>query len=153
MSQSITWYRDFLGMGYKSEDPYTILLLLFRNRSDASKIWHDVLRWWMDDEISIRFVEVNQSYNFIMYCETRILNNTWVFVKTLNMSNHYRKFKESYKRYAFLGLAIYRPKGDSYSLHILKNRKNLSNIQFLQDTDIEEDSIIWRSKKVLSWEG
>ncbi len=149
LNQSVIWFHDFLGVGYRPQDPYTMLLLLFKNRSDASKIWHDVLRWWIDEEIRIRFVEVNDVYQFVMYCEDRILDNTWVFVKLLKVSDHYRKFKESYKSRAFLGLAIYRPDDGSYNLHILKKTKNINDIQFLQEADVEEGSIIWRSRKVL----
>lgn len=149
MTQGVTLFHDFLGVGYRPQDPYTMLLLLFKNRSDASKIWHDVLRWWIDDEIRIRFVETGDTYQFIMYCETPILENVWVFLKTLNVSAHYKKFKDSYKSRAFLGLAVYRPKGDSYALHILKNTKNLTDIQFMQESDVEEGSIIWRSRQML----
>lgn len=143
------WFYDFLGVGYRAQDPYTMLLLMFKNRSDASKIWHEVLRWWIDDEIRIRFVENNGKYQFVMYCETRILEDTWVFIKMLKVSEYYRKFKKNYKNRAFLGLAIYRPKDDSYNLHILKNTKNITDIQFLQEGDMEKDSIIWRSREAL----
>lgn len=149
MSQGVIWFHDFLGVGYRPQDPYTMLLLLFKNRSGASKIWHDVLRWWIDDEIKIRFIEVDDRYRFLMYCETRILEDTWVFVKMLKISGHYRKFKESYKNRAFLGLAVYRPKNDSYNLHVLKNTKNITDVQFLKEEDVEEGSIIWRSREAL----
>lgn len=126
-----------------------MLLILYKNRSDASKIWHEVLKWWIDDEIKIRFVEVNKMYRFIMYCETRILETTWVFVKTLQVSEYYKKFKNTYRGRAFLGQAVYRPKGDSYTLHILKNTKNITDVQFLQESDVEEGSIIWRCNEAL----
>lgn len=143
------WFHDFLGVGYRPQDPYTMLLLLFRNRSDASKIWQDVLRWWIDDEIRIRFVETSERYQFIMYCENRILQDTWAFVKLLKMSDHYKKFKTSFRDCAFLGMAVYRPKGDSYNLHVLKNTKKISDVRFMQEADVEEGSMVWRCKEVL----
>ncbi len=149
MSQGVIWFHDFVGVGYRSQDPYTMLLLLFKKRSDASKVWHEVLRWWMDDEIKIRFVEADDRYRFVMYCETGILKDLWVFVKTLNVSDHYKKFKNSYKSRAFLGLSVYKPKGDSYNLHILKNTKNITDVKFLHEADVEEGSIVWRSREAL----
>lgn len=92
---------------------------------------------------------MDDRYRFLMYCETRILEDTWVFVKMLKISDHYRKFKESYKNRAFLGLAVYRPKSDSYNLHVLKNTKNITDVQFLKEEDVEEGSIIWRSREAL----
>jgi len=126
-----------------------MLLLLFRNRSDASKIWHDVLRWWIDDEIRIRFVETGERYQFIMYCENRILQDIWSFVKLLKVSDHYKKFKISFKDRALLGMAVYRPTGDSYNLHILKNTKRISDIRFMREADVEEGSMVWRCREVL----
>ncbi|MFQ5940235.1 MAG: hypothetical protein ACE5KA_00845 [Nitrososphaerales archaeon] len=149
MSQSVIWFHDFLGVGYRPQDPYVMLLLLFKKRSQASKVWHEVLRWWIDDEIKIRFLEVDGKYQFVMYCETRILENTWVFVKMLKLSDHYRQFRESYKSRAFLGLAVYRPKGESHNLHILKTTKNITDVQFIQEADLEPGSIIWRSREIL----
>lgn len=149
MTRGVIWYHDFVGVGYRPQDPYTMLLLLFRNRSDASKLWHEVLRWWIDDDIRIRFIEIDHKYQFLMYCETAILEDTWAFVKLLNISDYYQKFKESYNKRAFLGLAVYRPKGDSYNLHILKNTKNITDVEFLKNTDLEEGSMPWRSIEML----
>lgn len=149
MSQGVVWFHDFLGIGYRPKDPYTVLLLIFKNRSEASKLWHEVLRWWMDDEIKIRFVEVGNKYQFIMYCETHILKDTWVCLKTLNVSEHYKKFRDSYKDRAFLGLAVYREKKDTYNLHILKNTKNIVDVEFIKESEVEEGSVVWRAREVL----
>lgn len=112
-------------------------------------IWNKVIKYWPDDEIKIRFVEKDDSFEFILYCESRIILATWVFLKSLKISDNYKRFKEDYDGAANFGLALYKPKGDSYELEIFKYTKRITDLKFLNESDAELDFIVSRSRKIL----
>ena len=146
---SITWFNDFMGVGYHFYDVHTKVLLIFDERKTLLNAWGKVIKWWPDDEIKIRFVETNGSYEFVLYGESRILTTKWVFLKALKASEHYKRFKDDYDGAAYLGLALYKPKDDSYELEIFKYRKKVTDVQFLTGSDAENDSIVLRSREIL----
>lgn len=148
--QGITWYSDFLGIGFRFFDVHTSVLLIFNKKKDLVNAWKKVLKWWPDDEIKMRFVEGDNYYEFVLYGESRILiGNKWVFLKALKASEHYKKFKDDYDGAAYLGFALYKPKDDSYELEVFKYRKKVTDVQFLKETDVERDSIVLKSRQIL----
>lgn len=143
------WFSDFMGVGYHFYDVHTKVLLIFNEKKPLLSAWGKVIKWWSDDEIKMRFVEENDSYEFVLYGESRILTTRWVFLKALKASEHYKRFKEDYDGAAYLGLALYRPKDDSYELEVFKYRKKVTDVKFLKETDTEEDVIVSKSRQLL----
>lgn len=143
------WFHDFMGVGYHFYDVHTKVLLIFNERKPLLGAWGKVIKWWPDDEIKMRFVEENDSYEFVLYGESRILTTRWVFLKALKASEHYKRFKEEYDGAAYLGLALYKPKDDSYELEIFKYRKKVTDVKFLKEADAEEDGIVSKSRQLL----
>jgi len=145
----ITCFNDFMGVGYHFYDVHTKVLLIFNEKKPLLSAWGKVIKWWPDDEIKMRFVEENDSYEFVLYGESRILTTKWVFFKALKASEHYKRFKEDYDGAAYLGLALYKPKDDSYELEVFKYRKKVTDVKFLKETDAEEDVIVSKSRQLL----
>jgi len=145
----INWFDDFLGVGYLFYDVRPKILLIFDERRKIPNVWNKIIKYWPDDEIKIRFVETDDSFEFVLYCESRILLTTWVFLKSLKTSENYKRFKEDYDGAANFGLALYKPKGDSYELEIFKYKKRLTDIKFLKESESEQDFIVSRSRRIL----
>lgn len=147
----IRWFDAFMGVGYNFYEVHTKVLLIFDHRKSLLNAWNKIIKWWPDDEIRMVFVEINNdSYQFIVYGESRILENKWVFLKALRTSEHYREFKNDYDKVAYLGLALYIPKHNSYELEIFDYSKKVTNVQFIKEPVIvEHDSIILKSMELL----
>lgn len=143
----IDWFDDFIGLGYHLYDVRPVLLLLFDERKKLAKTWNTIVKYFPDDEIKVRFIEKDSKYEFVLYCESRILLTTWVFLKSLNMSVHYRDFKEDYDGAAVLKLALYIKKKDKdkNELEIFKHQKRLTNVKFLTESEAEQEFIVARS--------
>ena len=145
----IKWFDDFLGVGYHFYDVRPKILLIFDQRRKIPTVWNKIIKYWPDDEIKIRFVETVDSFEFVLYCESRILLATWVFLKSLKTSENYQRFKDDYDGAANFGLALYKPKGDSYELEIFKYKKRITDIKFLKESESEQDFIVSRSRQIL----
>ena len=146
----INWFDDFLGVGYLFYDVRPKILLIFDERRKIANVWNKIIKYWPDDEIKIRFVETEDSFEFVLYCESRILLTTWVFLKSLKTSENYQRFKEDYDGAANFGLSLYKPKDDSYELEIFKYKKRITDLKFLTEPEAELDFIVSRSRKILN---
>ncbi len=145
----INWFDDFLGVGYLFYDVRPKILLIFDERRKIPNVWNKIIKYWPDDEIKIRFVETEDSFEFVLYCESRILLTTWVFLKSLKTSENYQRFKEDYDGAANFGLALYKPKGDSYELEIFKYKKRITDVKFLKESEADQDFVVNRSRQIL----
>lgn len=147
----LEWFDDFLGLGYHLYDVRPVLLLLLDNRKKVADTWNKILKYFPDDEIKARFVEVDSRYEFVLYCKSRILQSTWVFYKSLNMSPHYRQFKEDYDGAAVLKLALYikKKKEEDNQLEIFKYQKRLTDVRFISESEAEQDDLVAESLKRL----
>ena len=142
----IDWFENFLGLGYHLYDVRPVLILLLDNRKEIVNTWNKIVKYLPDDEIKVRFVEKESTYEFVLYCESRILLTTYVFLKSLNMSEHYKQFKEDFDGAAVLKLALYIVKKDKTTeLEIFKYQKRLTNVKFLTEAEAEQDFIIARA--------
>ena len=150
-NESIRWFDAFMGVGYNFYDVHTRVILIFDRRKTLFSAWNKIIKWWSDDEIKMIFVEMNNdSYVFIVYSESRILKSTWVFLKALTTSEHYREFKNDCDKMAYLGLALYRPKHNSYELEVFDYNKKVTNVQFIKEPVIpKHDNIISKSIDLL----
>jgi hypothetical protein len=138
-----------MGIGYHFYDVHPKVLLTFDKRRTLVNAWNRIIKWWPDDEIRMRFTETNDSFLFVLYNQSRILNTTWVFLKHLKTSENYLKFKEDCKGIANFGLALYIPKKDLYELEIFKYKKRIADVKFLNSSEIYQDFIVLKSKEYL----
>jgi len=141
----IDWFDDFLGLGYHMYDVRPTIFLIFNGRKKIANTWNKIMKYFPDDEIRIRFIEKDAEYEFVLYCQSRILSTTWVFLKSLKVSEYYKQFKEDYEGAANLKLALYIPKKDTYELEIFKHQKRITDIKFPIESEIEQDFILQRS--------
>jgi hypothetical protein len=144
---TVTWYTAFLGVAYRYWDVHTQVLLLFNKRRDLLNSWNKVVKWWPDDEVKMRFAEANNYYRFVLYGESHILENKWVFLKILKASEYYKRFKDEYDGTAYLGFALYKPEinDEPYQLEVFNYRKKVTDVLFLEETNPEQDSMVSRS--------
>lgn len=147
--KKIDWFEDFLGLGYHVYDIIPSIYLILDSRTKIRTTWNNIIKYWPDDEIKIRFFEGDNNYEFVLYGQSRILTTTWVFVKSLKISEHYRKFKEEYNGSTTLQLALYFPKEKKYELEIFKFKKKVTDVQFLKTQDIDDDFIIAQARQKL----
>jgi hypothetical protein len=141
----IDWFDDFLGLGYHMYDVRPTVFLIFDGRKKIGSTWNKIIKYFPDDEIKIRFIEKESNYEFVLYCQSRILSTIWVFLKSLKVSEHYKQFKEDYEGAAHLKLALYIPKKDTYELEIFKYMKRITDLKFLTESEVEQDFILTRS--------
>jgi hypothetical protein len=148
-SKHISWYRDFIGVGYRYHDVYMNVIPLFGEKKAAYKLWKKTIDWWPDDEIKLRFVEHIDNYWIIIYGGSTYKNDNTGFVKNLQISDNYRRFKEGYENKAILRFGVYKenPKKKSdtrkYDLEIFKKSKSVYDISFSKYEELAPDSIEW----------
>lgn len=144
----IEWYRDFVGIGYHFYDVHTRVLLIFDKRKILVRAWKNIIKWWPDDEIKMRFVDTNDSFLFLLYSKSRILGTTWVFLKHLSASENYRRFKNENDGVANLGLALLIKNEFSHDLEIFDYKKRITDIEFLAGAEVDEDDIVFRARQL-----
>ncbi|MEO9307828.1 conserved hypothetical protein [Nitrosotalea sinensis] len=150
----IDWFEDFLGLGYHVYDVRPTIYLIFDGRRKLADTWNKIIKYWPDDEIKIRFFEGTDNYEFILYCKSRILQTTNVFLKSLKISDNYKQFLDEYNGSMSLQLAIYFTKEKKYELEIFKFKKKVSDVQFLKkDDDTNDDFIVSQARKKLENKG
>lgn len=147
--KSVRWFDAFMGVGYEFYEVRAKVILIFDKRKTLVDAWKKVIKWWPDNEIKMRFVETNNSYEFILYADSVALDNRWVFLKALKVSDSYKAFRNDYEGAALLRLALYRPKGDSYELELFDYTKRVTDVVFLEDALREKDNIVLKSSNIL----
>ncbi len=145
----IEWFEDFLGLGYHIYDVRPNIYLIFDGRKKLANTWNQIIKYWPDDEIKMRFFEGESSYDFIVYSPSRITMTTWIFLKSLKNSDNYLQFKDEFMGSATLKLALYIPKKDTYELEIFKYKKRVTDLKFLKDSDTDDDFTISRARQRL----
>ncbi|MDE1814754.1 MAG: hypothetical protein KGH87_06745 [Thaumarchaeota archaeon] len=145
----MNWFEDFLGLGYHVFDVRPTIYLIFDDKRKLVNTWNQMIKYWPDDEIKMRFFEGDASYEFILYCQSRILQTTNVFLKSLKISDHYKQFMEEYIGSASLQLAVYSPKNKTYELEIFKFKKKITDLKFLKKQDVDDDFVISQAREKL----
>ena len=145
-AKPIIWYKDFIGVGYRYHDVYMNVFPLFRDKGFAFKLWKKTADWWPDDEIKMRFIERGESYWFILYGGSEYRGENTGFVKKVEISENYERFKAGYEKKVILRFGIYKenPKkkdGSKYDLEILKKSKSVYDIKFIAYSDLEPNSV------------
>ncbi len=155
VSKPITWIKDFVGVGYRYHDVFMNVFPLFQDKMAAYKLWKKTVDWWPDDQIKLRFVEEGDTYWFILYGGSNYTKDNSGFVKKVQISENYKRFKAGYEKKAILRFGIYKentnPKKKEkdgtikkYDLEILKKFKSVYDISFLQLSDLSPDSVEWQ---------
>lgn len=103
----IVWSSDFLGLGYRYYDLRMNVAPLFENRKRAVGVWHDVIRWWIDPTIRLRFIEDKESYWFVIAAESKRPESNVAFFHSMPLSKHYERFKSGIEGEAYLRLGMY----------------------------------------------
>jgi hypothetical protein len=145
----IDWFEDFIGLGYHVFDVRPTIYLIFDNKKKLVNAWNGIIKYWPDDEIKMAFFEGDTNYEFILYCQSRILDKTTVFLKSLKISEHYQRFLEEYNGSVSLQIANYTPKKGEYALEIFKFKKKVVGVQFLKDQDSHDDFVVLQARERL----
>ncbi|HJU34088.1 MAG TPA: hypothetical protein VJ695_03105 [Nitrososphaera sp.] len=149
-SKPISWFTEFIGIGYRYHDVYMNVILLFEDKMSAYRLWKNTINWWPDDEIKLRFVEQGDSYWVIIYGGSTYKGDNTGFVKKVPVSDNYKRFKVGYEKKAILRFGIYKEnmkKNNSnkkYDLEIFKKSKSIYDIAFLKNEELSPESIEWR---------
>ncbi len=107
---SIRWFSEIIGVAYRYYDLRMNVIPLFRGRKEATEIWNEVVNWWSDPSIKIRFVETEDSNWFIMGSDSMRPDTNMSFFKILPKSEHYERFKKGHGGEAYLRLGTYTKK-------------------------------------------
>ena len=178
---SIPWINDFLGVAYRYYDLRMNVVPLFSERKQAANIWHEIIHWWNDHSIKIRFVETGEKYWFVMGGDSSKPQTNKYFYKILDQSPNYERFKKGHGGEAYLRLGTYTKKlkkdvkddavcncshikedhddeqdhddclvedckckkFESFQVNLLKKKKTITDIKFLQEDEIKDDPLAW----------
>ena len=140
---SIQWFDDFLGVGYRFYDLRMNVFPIFSDKKQAIKIWENVIKWWVDPSIKIRFVEVGDDYWFVMGGDSPFPESNKSFFKVLKISEHYKRFKKGHDGQAYLRMGIYKEKDKSAPVSLFKKKKIITDIKFLQESEVKDDTLSW----------
>jgi hypothetical protein len=155
-SNPISWFGNFIGVGYRYHDIYMNVIVLFEDKMAAYRLWKKTIDWWPDDKIKLRFVEQSDSYWLIIYGGSMYKDDNTGFVKKVQISDNYKRFKAGYEDKAILRFGIYREKNPKkneeeeddddrkYDLEILKKSKSVYDIAFLRYEELSPESIEWQ---------
>lgn len=180
-SQSpVPWFDNFVGVAYRYYDLRMNVVPLFSERKQATNLWHDSIRWWLDHSIKIRFVETGDDYWFIMGADSQHPQDNLSFFKVLPKSENYDRFKKGHQGEAYLRLGVYSEKTlkdvkkdavcncghpaedhdkndndaclyevckcktfNSFQVNLLKKKKTVTNIEFLDESNVKDDALAW----------
>ena len=184
-SPSIPWFDEFVGVAYRYYDLRMNVVPLFEDRKKSISLWHDVIHWWVDPSIKIRFVEEDDQYWFIMGSDSQKPATNLSFYKVLSKSENYQRFKKGHGGEAYLRLGVYsdqllddvkkdvvcscgheaqdHDEGDgdvclfnkcdckkfsSFQVNLLKKKKTITDIKFLDEKDVKDDLLAWNCLSV-----
>jgi hypothetical protein len=153
-SKPITWFKDFIGVGYRYHDVYMNVFPLFPEKMPAYKLWKKTIDWWPDDKIRLTLVEEGDDYWFVLYGGSEYKNDNTGFVKKVPVSENYSRFKAGFEKKAMLRFGIYKelakPKVErdgtvkKYDLEVLKRAKYVYDVRFVKMADLGTDSVEWK---------
>ena len=104
----IPWFGEINGVAYRYYDLRMNVVPLVSDQTESTRLWHDVIYWWLDHTIKIRFVESEDSYWFIMGAETKKPSSNLSFYKNIARSENYERFKNGHDGEAYLRLGVYK---------------------------------------------
>ena len=177
---SIPWFDEFVGVAYRYFDLRMNVVPLFNDQKESLNLWRDVIHWWVDPSIKIRFVETGDNYWFIMGADSQKQDTNISMYKLLPKSEHYERFKKGHGGEAYLRFGVYTKKTlenskkdtlcdcghdavdhdendddvclyntcdckkfSSFQVNLLKRKKTITDIKFLDEENVKDDVLAW----------
>jgi len=135
---AVVWYTQYLGVGYLFDERNWHVFLLFDNGEGAGKVWNEQVTPLDEKSLRMRFVELNEDYEFILYSEPLSPNKVnWAFYRHLDSSEYYKRFKEGCKGKALFRFGLYREGSDPI---LFKAFKLVTDIKFLKPSEVSRDT-------------
>ncbi len=104
----IPWFDGISGIAYRYYDLRMTIVPLVHDQKESAELWRDVIYWWLDYTIKIRFVESSDdTYWFIMGAQTKKPSQNLSFYKNIAISDNYARFKNGHDGEAYLRLGVY----------------------------------------------
>ena len=181
----VPWFDDFVGVAYRYYDLRMNVVPLFTVRKQATNLWLESIRKWLDHSIKIRFVDAGDNYWFIMGADSTNPQTNVSFFKMLSKSENYERFKKGHDGEAYLRLGIYSDKYlkdvkrdaicncghaaedhdkndndaclyeichckkfESFQVNLLKQKKIVTDIVFMDEKNVKEDPLAWNCLNV-----
>ena len=141
----VVWYTEYLGVGYLYDGHDWSVFLLFEKSSDAGKVWNNEVKPLDEKSLKMRFVELNEDYEFILYSEPFSTERpNWAFYRHLDTSETYKIFKQRCGGQAYFRFGI--KKGQKVTL--FKASKLVTDIKFLKPNQIARNTPEWIAREV-----
>lgn len=138
---SLIWFTDYLGVGYAYDKNDWLVFPIFSSPSKAKKVWNSQIEHLEEKKLRMRFIEYGNKYKFVFYpypFKKDKLN--FGFYRSISSSGTYNKFKRSFfGKVSFTFATI----GDGIKPSIFSKTKLVSDIKFMKNTDVLENSIEW----------
>jgi hypothetical protein len=156
------WVSHFAGIGFRYTDIIMNILILHTDRKAAMKMWDENISWWSDQQITLRFIEENEDYWFILYHRGNNFKSkdNIGFLRKNPLTANYSRFKNNYDQKTILRFALYKSaekiiekknflkrKSDdfgnkaTFELEIFKKMKTIYDVKFLKLNELGEDSL------------
>ncbi|HJU35564.1 MAG TPA: hypothetical protein VJ695_10610 [Nitrososphaera sp.] len=144
---TITWFKEFIGVGYDFYDVHVNIIPLFKDKTYAVGLWKKTFERIDANQIKIKFVEHEDNYWFIVYT-TKSEDNIG-FVKNIAISENYYKFKAAFENKAILRFGIYKEydehkkdnESKKYHLELLKKSKFVHNVKVAEYSELPAHSL------------
>jgi hypothetical protein len=132
------WFTDFLGVGYFPSTDGIQVLVVFKNSSDAAKVWKEHIAPLNEKSIKLSFVEKNSGYKFMLYSLPLqpLPKTNFGLYRSLDISEHYLGFKNKCKGEALLRFAVL---GNDPSPTLMDGSKQVA-VKFMNFKDVTENS-------------
>jgi hypothetical protein len=147
-NETITWFTEFIGVGYDYHDVHMNIFPLFEDKTHASSLWKKTFESLDGNQIKIRFVELGNNYWFNVYTVGSEANIG--LLKNVPMSENYLRFKEGFVDKAILRFGTYKKneeeteknnKGRRHRFELLKKSKLVRDVKFMQYSELPVDSV------------
>jgi hypothetical protein len=142
------WISHFLGVGYRYQDVYMNLLLLFDDLKNAISLWNKTIDLWSDDKTRLRFIENEGNYWCVLYNtgSNLLIQRNIGFIKKMKSSQNYERFKDTYENKIIIRFASYKEKiknerNVGFELKLSKKFRYIYDVQFIDISQIENQSL------------
>lgn len=144
---TITWVKEFLGIGYSYHDHPVQVFPLFEDQRYATGLWKKTFETLHGNQIKIRFVEYEYNYWFIAY--TTDLESNIGLVNNFAISESYYNFKDLFEEKVVLRFGIYKVAGErekrktnkNYHLDLMKKSKLVEDVKFMKYSELPPSSL------------
>lgn len=141
----VVWYAEYMGIGYLLDDEGWHVFPLFRNSSDAKKIWDEYIEQLDEKNLRMRFIELDGEYEFILYAHPFFKEKpNFGFFRHLDSSEYYKTFKQKSQGKAFFRFGVFRTGEEPI---IFQKSKLVTDIKFMKSHEVAKNSIEWTARE------